>query len=321
MKNNFDVAVVTINFNSSQHTLRCIESIREHSDPKISVQVIVVDNNSELQDYLELKEKARLSELTLIRSRINLGFGGGMMLGLQRARAKYYFFLNNDCQFLNDCIQNLVSFSERTPGVGLCSPQLFNEEGNAVACSNNFPSIIERMFGSKVSRLLSRGGDKNRRRAPAEPISVEVLSGSQLFVSAEVFDQMGGFDPNFFLYCEEEDLALRIAKLGLTSYVVPAARNFHIGGGSTNQSILMKKEFIISLFYLYRKHYGFLQIFMLQVLLTLSYLKKSLKNPLNLAVVTMILSGARQKHSLRFAQKISPYHSFLTSINPENDPP
>jgi len=134
---------------------------------------------------------------------------------------------------------------------------------------------------------------------------VEVVSGCHLFIRQEVFDAIGGFDINFFLYCEEEDLAFRVHYSGYEVFVVPQAKNRHIGGASTSKNIDISKEFVISFLYLYRKHYGFLKTLFLQIFLLLRYLKKSTKNRANLQVVSLLLRGAHLKYSLRHKQAIS----------------
>ena len=125
-----------------------------------------------------------------------------------------------------------------------------------------------------------------------------------MFVRSEIFDDIGGFDTTFFLYCEEEDIALRIANAGYFTYLVPKARNIHIGGGSTAPSMAIRKEFYISFMYLYRKHFGLIKQQSLKLILTLRLLKKSLTSLDNFKLCLFVASGADQKHSLKHKQKI-----------------
>lgn len=299
----FDVAVITINFNSSQLTLRCIEALFESIEPGLSIQVIVVDNNSCIDDYNALKSLVKNQNVTLVRNKINSGFSSANMLGLQFANADYYFFLNNDCIVQKKCLNELKKFADKTPCGALFSPQLIDSKGRPQPSFDFFPEISSKLFGKGIFVLTrNRQNRHSRKVTPADPIEVEVISGSQLFVRATAFHLIGGFDTTFFLYCEEEDLALRVKKAHLKTYIVPTALNYHLGGGSTIRSRLIEREFLISYNYLYRKHYGFWRTQMLRVLLIARYIKKSFRDPKNLYFVFFVLAGSPLSHSLRNSQ-------------------
>ena len=102
----FDIAVILINYNSSEHSINCIRSIIEKTSKNLNYQIIITDNCSEKEDYLKLKSfcvEVNFPNLELHRSNINSGFGGGNMFGVQFANANYLAFLNNDTLLKNDC--------------------------------------------------------------------------------------------------------------------------------------------------------------------------------------------------------------------------
>jgi len=125
-----------------------------------------------------------------------------------------------------------------------------------------------------------------------------------MFVRKEAFNIIGGFDTNFFLYCEEEDLAIRMHKNNYDVYLLPDAKNKHFGGASSPASYDIRKEFYISFLYFYRKHYGFIKTEVLRLLLFLRVVRKSLSRKDNFKLSFFILSGAHMKNSLRHKQKI-----------------
>lgn len=301
----YDVAVVTINYNSSKYTIRCVESILNRTSYATKVQIIVVDNNSSTQEYQNILKLESYPNIRVVKSRINLGFAAGNMYGLQYVDADYYFFLNNDCILLNDAITHLLNFCRESSFVGLCSPQLYDSNGRAVSCIDYFPDLTSKFFGTAIFRITRKKTYFDRKKIPQSPLRVEVLSGSQLFVPANVFNKVGGFDTTFFLYCEEEDLAYRIHKSGYQIYVVPRAMNHHEGGGSTLRSVEMTKEFVISFLYFYRKHYGGIRTRLLALFLMLRYFKKSIRKPSNFRVLLLLIRGAHLKYSLRHKQTIS----------------
>ena len=126
-----------------------------------------------------------------------------------------------------------------------------------------------------------------------------------MFLRAESFHEIGGFDTTFFLYCEEEDIALRLANNRHLTYLVPEARNTHKGGASTTQSLDIKKEFYISFLYLYRKHFGLIKQQILKFILIIRLLRRSITQPSNLKLCAFVASGAHFRHSLKHKQTIN----------------
>ena len=304
----YDVAVILINYNSSDFTIGCISSIIEQSKSDISYGVVVIDNASEEDDYGNLKKGlSQLDEklpLHLFRSKINTGFSTGNMLGIQFISAKYYFFLNNDCRLQNDCLNMLFDFCEKNTETALCSPQLLKENGSHQPCFDYFPYLITKILGLGILKLSYGKRFIKRKGIYNDPVRVDIVSGSQMFVRSEVFNKIGGFDTTFFLYCEEEDLALRVFRKGYSTYLVPAAKNIHKGGGSTVPSMDIRKEFYISFLYFYRKNFGFIKQQALKLILTLRLLRKSLNSLENLKLCIFVASGAHFKHSMKHKQQI-----------------
>lgn len=304
----YDVAVILINYNSSNYTIECISSIIQQTDTRLSYGVVIIDNASETDDYANLVENLERFKdqlpLHLFRSRINTGFSTGNMLGIQFISAKYYFFLNNDCRLQNDCLNILYRYCETDSKTALCSPQLYNENGEHHPCFDYFPYLITKIFGLGILKLTYGKRFIKRKGVYREPVRVDVVSGSQMFVRSEVFDEIGGFDTTFFLYCEEEDIALRIYNKGYSTYLVPEAKNIHIGGASTVPSMAIRKEFYISFLYFYRKHFGFIKQQALKLILTLRLLRKSITSLDSLKLCIFVASGAHFKHSLKHKQAI-----------------
>ena len=75
----FQVAIIILNYNSSDYTLDCVKSIRENSPKKITHQILIVDNNSSNEEYGKLNILSEQEDIKIIRSDVNLGFAGGNM--------------------------------------------------------------------------------------------------------------------------------------------------------------------------------------------------------------------------------------------------
>ena len=304
----YDVAVILINYNSSEHTIACLSSILQHTRQGLSYGIVIIDNASAEDDFRRLAQHIReldhQAPLQLFRSRQNTGFAGGNMQAVQFISAHYYFFLNNDCRLQNDCVGILHDFCEEHEDTALCSPQLFHEDGSHQPCFDYFPYLRTKLFGLGILRLSYGKRYIRRKRLYTRAVQVDVVSGSQMFVRASAFDNIGGFDTTFFLYCEEEDIALRLAHAGHRAYLVPEARNMHLGGGSTVASLDIRKEFYISFLYFYRKHFGLLKQQLLKVILTLRLLRKSFSRADDFRLALFVAAGAHFRHSLKHKQKI-----------------
>src|SRR5690606_33932867 len=241
----YDIAVIIINYNSSQFTINAIDSIVKTTSKDLNYQIIVIDNASKYEDFLLLQKEIKdTTNLDLVRSRINTGFGAGNMLGVQFANAKYYAFVNNDTLLLNDCLPVLKDFMESNPKVALCAPQGYDENKNVLNSFDHFLTLRRELFGRYIFEFLYPKTYPKRNLVYDNPIKVQCIPGSFLFVDSHIFNSVGGFDTNIFLYYEETDLAYRISKLGQKSecYLVPSGKYIHFVGKSTSPSLMIKKE-------------------------------------------------------------------------------
>lgn len=298
----YDVAISIINYNSGDHTLSCVESILRHTSDSIRVRIIVVDNNSVESEFRKLDRLPSTEDLTVIRSRVNLGFSGGHTLAMQFMEARYYFFLNNDCLLLNDAVTALHEFFERTPGAALAAPQLFSDDGGRHCSFDYFPTLGLKLLGVAFCRFRHPERYPRKDLVYDRPLKVDLVSGSAMFVRADSFDAIGGFDTTFFLYCEEEDIALRLTAAGGEVFLVPEAQIRHSGGASTEPSQAILREFYISFLYLYRKHYGWFRAQVLRLFLFVKLFRKLTSEKCRLAL--FVLSGAPLSRSLRHRQRI-----------------
>ncbi|OUS21620.1 hypothetical protein A9Q93_00450, partial [Nonlabens dokdonensis] len=126
-----DVSCIIINYNTSQLTREAIQSVMDFTQDDVNYEIVVLDNASKYEDYINLKEFVDQAPdfVNIHRSRINTGFGGGNMLGVQKAQpCKYYAFINNDILFVQDhTLLDLFNFMENNDRIGICSPQMLDE--------------------------------------------------------------------------------------------------------------------------------------------------------------------------------------------------
>ncbi|WP_128547859.1 glycosyltransferase family 2 protein [Larkinella soli] len=300
------VSLIILNYNSSGYTLDCVASIRRHTR-MAETEIIVVDNGSREDDFEALHSLNGLPSVRLVRSRLNLGFSGGHSFGLQFTdpSSAYYFFLNNDCLLLDDVCTRLYAYMEAHRNVGVCTAQAINRADQPEPSFGYFPRLSAKLLGHAVVRKLRPAHYPPRKDAYREPVPVPVVTGSAMFVRATAFWQVGGFDPAYFLFCEEEDICRRLNRAGWSAVLVPDVRFRHIGGGSTNRNLLIEKEYYLSLFYYFRKYESNPTRLALQLFYLVKVGRKSVGNRRYRELVWFLLRGAPVRESLRYQQGLA----------------
>lgn len=303
----YDVAVIIINYNSTDYTLKCIASVIDKTGRAISYQVIVVDNNSELSEYKKLKDNfpksIENSTFSLHRSNINTGFGGGNMFGAQFANAHYLLFLNNDAMLLNDGLSLLKDFMITHPKVGVCTAQNYDEHNNFVPSFDHNKGLRKLLFGRSFLERINPKKYPKRKKEYTQPLEVNWVNGAFLFFSKEAFEAVGGFDTNIFLYFEEMDICRRLLDKGYITMLVPEAKILHYQGMSIGKSRALNKEGYISYLYVIRKNQGFGKYLLIKWYLSVALLLK----PKKWYLLPIIFKSNALTNSLKQKQKIVLY--------------
>jgi GT2 family glycosyltransferase len=297
-----DVAIIMINYNSSKYTLESIEAILAKTSVNISYEIIVVDNNSKLSDYKTLKDNFPKQEhISLHRSIVNTGFGGGNMHGVQFANAKYILFLNNDAMLLNDCLSILYHYMEQNPTIGVCTAQNYNEHNKLVPSFDHNKGLRRLIFGRGFLEKSNPKVYPKRKKEYIQPIEANWVNGAFLFFSSEAFSKIGGFDTNIFLYWEEMDICHRLRKFNYKATLVPEAKILHYQGVSIGVSKPINKESYISYLYVIRKNYGYLKYLVVRKYLLFVILFK----PKKWHLLPVICKSNSQAESLKHKQQIT----------------
>lgn len=239
-----DVSIIIVNYNTEKLILDCLDSIYEKTEG-LEFEVIVVDNDSPDKPDI-LKEDKRIK---YIQSEKNLGFGKANNLGAEYAEGEYLFCLNPDTLLLNNAIKILYDYFIRHKEVGICGPNQYNindKPGNSFSTMEY--GILFELLESRgiTSRYISHFNKKN------EPIDVKNVSGAALFIKKELFNKIGGFDKDIFMYFEDNIICYEVSKLGYRIVNIPEAIIKHLEGQSfilrTHHSDLYmesRKKFII----------------------------------------------------------------------------
>jgi hypothetical protein len=247
-----DVSVILVNYNTTQLTLNAINSVIEKTK-EVLFEIIIVDNNS--QDRSIDCVQQMFPNLRYIKSSENIGFGRANNLGAGYAMGNYLFFLNSDTLLINNAIQILFEFLEANLNVGICGGNLFDAIGNPIHSfmkyfRNPFTDIFEKTFLSKVFKYYILHNQHNHENMAIE---VAFITGADLFIRKEIFDNINGFDPDFFMYFEDAELGNRVKKKGYRIMSVPDAKIFHLVGASSSIGEAKLKLFLQSKYLYYRK--------------------------------------------------------------------
>ena len=255
-----EIAVILINYNTSTYTLQCTEKVFEKTNSKISIEVIVVDNNSDKKDYINLcKNLKDIENVKLIKSEVNTGFGGGNNLGFSNSNSKYVLFLNNDAFLMNNCIEICRDLLEKNIHMGLLGAQNYDQHNKPARSFDHNKGFRKMIFGRSFLTWMNALEYPDVKKEYFDPIAVNWISGAFMFMRSEDFRKIGCFDSNIFLYFEEMDLAFRLKKLCKETFLVPNAKIIHIQGQSTSRNKRLSEEGLISFLHVVRKNYGFLK--------------------------------------------------------------
>ena len=289
------ISFITINYNSSSYTKELIDSIEKHTT--IEYEIIVVDNDSIDQDKKTIQQFcADREHVKFIQNPTNCGFSCGNMRGVQEASGEFLFFINNDTKLLNDTAKILKNFLEKHNNVALATGTIVDENNKTASSYKLFPSLVKELFGNTAARKLNRF--PSNKTHLTSPTPVEVVSGSFMFFRREAFFSIEGFDTNFFLYCEEEDISKRVWNHGFEVYFIPEAKIFHKGGGSAKQSYELTREYYISYTYLIKKHFNPLTSSLLYALMVFKLLRRAFKRKHGWRLLQDALKGFSSKQSL-----------------------
>lgn len=215
MSNRQRASLVLVYFNSGKYLPGCLQSVL----PSISDQdeIILVDNGSQ-DGGLEGFEQ-RYPTIRLVRNPTNLGLGGGCNAGAELAQGEYLVFLNIDTRVEPLWLEVLLQGLETLPDAGLTTAQirLLSQPQTINACGNDI-----HISGISLCRLAGQ---------PKEICShveeVNSVSGAAFAIRRDLFQTIGGFDPDFFMYMEETDLCLRARLAGYRCYVLPSSVVYH----------------------------------------------------------------------------------------------
>lgn len=224
-----ETAIVILNWNTKDYLQQFLPGLIEHSQQP-GVEIVVADNGSN-DGSVQFLEK-NFPKVRLIRLDKNYGFTGGYNKALSQIKARYYLILNSDIKVTPEWIEPMRSIMEKDPSVGACMPKIKSyhktEFFEYAGAAGGFIDKLGYPFcrGRIIDVLEEDRGQYN------DETEIFWATGACMMIRADLFNELGGFDDDFFAHMEEIDLCWRMKHKGYKIMYTPESTIYHIGGGT-----------------------------------------------------------------------------------------
>jgi GT2 family glycosyltransferase len=231
-----ELSIICVNWNSVDYLRECIASIYENTR-NVPFEIIVVDNASPQGGVESLKDQ--FPQVTIIKSEKNVGFASANNIGFRRSTGEYVLFLNPDTQLIGSTINTMLAHIKTLPDAGIVGCKMLNTDLSVQITSiQKFPTILNQVVSAEYLQLRWPNcplwdiaplfSDKTK------VIKVEVIPGACMLLRRSVFEKVGMFSEDYFMYAEDLDLNYKLKRAGYTNYYVGEAAIIHHGGKSSS---------------------------------------------------------------------------------------
>lgn len=232
------LSLLLVNYKTESYVLKLLDALSKQTLANTNFEIIIINNcqNSDLSLLISDCHFDKLLTIKIYENPKNIGFGQAMNQAFLYAQGEHILMINPDVNLLCDeYLEELLKFAQKYPNYGVISTQILNNQGQDVSTYHEYE------FGQ---RLGFEEGD------------ICWFEGSLLLIRSCIFEMMGGFDKDFFMYCEDVDLCLRIKQAGYGLIKNNALKIHHVGGGSQIQHTLdYYKRRVSSQLIFAQKHY------------------------------------------------------------------
>lgn len=243
------LSVVILNYNVRYFLELCLKSVLAATE-QINAEIIVIDNNSK-DDSRQMVERL-FPSVKWIQNTENVGFSKANNQAVKEASGEYLCILNPDTVVSEDTFTKLIDFTDNKDNVGIVGCKLIDGTGNYLPESKrNIPYVsaaIKKMFGQSQEYYANHLTPNDIGRA-------DILVGAFMFVKRAVYNQIEGFDEDYFMYGEDIDISYKALKAGFHNYYFGETTVIHYKGESTLKDKKYAKRFYGAMQIFYRKHF------------------------------------------------------------------
>jgi len=225
-----DVSVIIVGYKNSRLVRQTLKGIRRAA-PSVPYEILISENDPD--GATARMVEGEFPEVRILHNEINLGFGSAMNCGIEAAEGRYIFVFNPDIVVRQGAFEELVRYMDAHPDAGIVGPRLCNPDGGLQYSCYRFmePKTVlyrrlpfVRRFASVQNHLDAYTLADWDHGATRE---VDYLLGAAMLVRREALQQVGGFDPEYFMYFEDQDLCRRFWKAGWKVVYHPGAELIH----------------------------------------------------------------------------------------------
>lgn len=268
-KNKIKLSIIIVYYHGIKSLKRLISSIFKNKI-NFNFEVIIV-NNSKNKDVKESLTRSN-KDIIYVKSSNNIGYGGGNNLGVKYSQGEYILILNPDTKLINNSVNELVNFLDRKNDCAIVSPNLIHSNGKLFKkMGSRRLTPLEGIFAiSFINKLFPENKISNRYYLKdlnfKKLRKVSAVPGSAFLIRKNVFNKIGGFDENIFMYFEENDIGERVINLGYKIFINPKSEIIHYWYSKKKKSKKLQVIFKKSRFYYFKKHFGIISALTVEVI-------------------------------------------------------
>ncbi|WP_333853448.1 glycosyltransferase family 2 protein [Epilithonimonas sp.] len=225
------VSVIIVHYQVKDLLRNCILSIQKYFQG-FEYEIIVVDNNSPNSDWKTLMSE--FSGVNFISLDKNFGFSKANNIGVNSAKGEYVYILNPDTEIEGDYFKEILDFADSKEKFGALGLRMHNLEGEFLPESKrSVPDLVnsfEKLFTSFSNNTKTYYRNDVDEFGIAE---VEVMTGANLLIKKSVYEEIGGFDEQYFMYGEDIDICYTILQHGYRNFYYGKYSILHYKGEST----------------------------------------------------------------------------------------
>ncbi len=243
------LSIIILNYNVSYFLKQCIISV-QRAIGNLDAEIIVIDNASEDESCAMVKRD--FPKILLIENKENVGFSKANNQAVAVAKGEYLCILNPDTAVAEDTFLKCFNKAEKLPTLGALGVYLLDGTGNFL------PESKRNLPKPQVSLLKLLGFTKKYYAASISEENegeVAVLVGAFMFLKRSVYNEVNGFDEDYFMYGEDIDLSYKITQAGYQNYYLGSAETLHYKGESTQKDATYLDRFYGAMQIFYRKHF------------------------------------------------------------------
>lgn len=232
-----DLSIIIVNWNSREYLKQCIASILAETHG-VEYEIVVIDNAS-FDGSGEMLRKC-YPQVQFVQGDRNLGFAKANNAAFHQSNGRHVLFLNPDTVVVGPAVKIMLDYLQNLPNAGAVGCKLLNSDKTVqTSCIQPFPTILNQLLDSEALRTFwpesSLWGNAALLGGRNGPVEVEAISGACMMLRRNVFEGVGFFTEDYFMYTEDIDLCYKVGQAGLKNYFLPCATVVHFGGGSTGE--------------------------------------------------------------------------------------